>query len=491
MNAKKFIYPVLLSGLGSFFGILAFVYFYSPKKEVVSITEGRPIPGQFVSQNESSYGMVDLTVAAEKSVHSVVHVKIKVKNSMSGQSLQNPLFNFFFGPQLVPQQPDESPQIVGSGSGVIISSDGYIVTNNHVIDGADELEVTLNDNRTYKAKLIGTDPSTDIALLKIDEKSLPALSFGNSDALKVGEWVLAVGNPFNLTSTVTAGIVSAKSRSINIITNGSQPMGIESFIQTDAAVNPGNSGGALVNVNGELIGINTAIASKTGSYTGYSFAIPSSIAQKVVRDLKEFGLVQRALLGVQVRNITSELAAKMNIDKMEGVYVDGVVEKSAASEAGIQKGDIILKIEGELVNSAPEMQEKIGKHSPGDKITIIIKRGDELKQIPVLLRNVNGTSSIVKADELNSLLGASFRKPTNAEMQNLGINNGIFVASLNDGKFKKSGLQQGFIIVKANRVLIESVDDLRNVINSGEEGLFLTGVYPNGQIAYYAINLAD
>lgn len=434
--------------------------------------------------------LVDLTYAAEKSVHSVVHVKMKVKTSANNGVYSDPFFEFFFGPQIVPQQ-EQTPQVVGAGSGVIISEDGYIVTNNHVVDGADELEVTLNDKRTYSAKLIGKDPTTDIAVIKIEEKGLPTLPIGNSDDLKIGEWVLAVGNPFNLTSTVTAGIVSAKSRSINIISNNSQPMGIESFIQTDAAVNPGNSGGALVNTKGELVGINTAIASRTGSYSGYSFAVPSSIVRKIVADLKEFGQVQRALLGVKIRDINSELAAKMNIKSLEGVYVEEVVPNGAAAEAGLLKGDIIISIDGAKINSSPQLQEQVGKKRPGEKITIEIKREGKTKLFDATLRNVNGSVTLVKGDEVGSVLNANFRQLSSEEKELYKLKSGIVVSSLSEGKLRKSGIKEGYIIVKANESLISSVEDLSTIINSGIEGLFLSGVYPNGKVAYYAINLKE
>lgn len=489
MNYKKIFLPIIFSGFGSIVGIILYVTIFPQKNEVITIKEKSEMPVSFASQVFGG-GNVDFTSAAELSVNAVVHVKIMANVNSSGSTYGNPFFDFFFGPQMMPPQ-ESGPQVVGAGSGVIISSDGYIVTNNHVIDGADQLEVILNDKRSFKAKLIGKDPTTDIALIKIEGKDFPTLSFGDSDALKVGEWVLAVGNPFNLTSTVTAGIVSAKSRSINIISNNSQPMGIESFIQTDAAVNPGNSGGALVNTRGEVIGINTAIASKTGSYSGYSFAVPSSIVKKVVTDLKEYGQVQRAMLGVQIRDINSELAAKLNIDKLEGVYVEGVVEGGSAADGGVEKGDIILEVNGVAVNSAPQLQEKIGKQRPGDKMEILVKREGKTKQLTVVLRNVNGTSSIIKADELDVLLGAEFSKPSEQELMALRLTNGLKIQTLRDGKLKQNGVREGFIIVKANRVSVESIEDLKKVINLGEEGLFLTGVYPNGKVVYYAINLAE
>ena len=303
---------------------------------------------------------LDFTAAAEMSVNAVVHVKTTYQ---SQQYNSDPLIDFFFGR---PMQP-ETRMAQASGSGVIISNDGYIVTNNHVIDKARQIQVVLNDKRTYLATLVGTDPNTDIALLKIDENDLPYLNFGNSDSLQVGEWVLAIGNPFNLTSTVTAGIVSAKARNINII---NADMKIESFIQTDAAVNPGNSGGALVNTRGELVGINTAIASQTGSYSGYSFAVPAAIVNKVVSDLKLYGTVQRGLMGVQIMDITSDLKQRMHLTTMQGVFVANVISNSAAAKAGLQVGDVITAIDGKTIDGTAQLQEAVGQHRPGDIIEV-------------------------------------------------------------------------------------------------------------------------
>ena len=317
-----------------------------------------------------SSGTTDFTLAAQKTVPAVVHVRIVEKQMV--QYYQNPLYNFFYGNS---QKQYRVQPVVASGSGVIISDDGYIITNNHVVENADEIEVTLNDKRTYIAKLIGTDTFTDIALIKIDENKLPFITYGDSENLKIGEWVLAVGNPFNLTSTVTAGIVSAKARNINIL---NKKYAVESFIQTDAAVNPGNSGGALVNTEGELVGINTAIESRTGSYTGYSFAVPVSIAKKVVEDLRKYGKVQRAYIGVSINDINSEFAKSNGIKKIEGVYINGVNENGAAKNAGLLEGDIILKVAGVPVNKVSELQEQISKYRPGDKINFSIKRKNKI-----------------------------------------------------------------------------------------------------------------
>ncbi len=357
---------------------------------VYNILEDLNIPiveKSFVNSINLSGTSSDFTFAAEQSLSGVVHVKTKFQQKTKYYS--NP-FDFFFGDKIYEYTP---PPVLSSGSGVIISKDGYIVTNNHVIDKSQEIEVVLNDKRSYHAKLIGTDPSTDLAVLKIDCKNLPLLSYGNSDELKVGEWVIAVGNPFNLTSTVTAGIVSAKARNINIL---SKRFAIESFIQTDAAVNPGNSGGALVNRKGELVGINTAIASKTGSYVGYSFAIPVSIVKKIVKDIIEFGKVQRAFLGINIIEINSENLESLGMDKIEGIYVSKVNENSGADKSGMKKGDIILKVENIIVNNKAQLLEQISKYRPADKINITVKSNGKLKKLTIILQNIDGNTFLME-----------------------------------------------------------------------------------------------
>ena len=336
-----------------------------------------PVSLASYSGQTSSQGIapVDFTQAAERSVEAVVHVKTKYYRQ---QQYVDPFYQFFFGR---PQQ-SQQPSAMASGSGVILSNDGYIVTNNHVIEDANEIEVVLNDKRTFTAKLIGTDPNTDLALLKIEATNLPTIEIGNSDDLRVGEWVLAVGNPFNLTSTVTAGIVSAKARSINILNSD---MKIESFIQTDAAVNPGNSGGALVNTRGQLVGINTAIASQTGSYAGYAFAIPTAIMQKVVADLRQYGTVQRALLGIRMLDITQQVKDQLSLESMEGVYVGEVISGSAADKAGMKAGDVIVQVDGRPINASSQLQEQIGRKNPGDQIIILVRRGHRSVSLQVTL----------------------------------------------------------------------------------------------------------
>jgi len=444
----------------------------------------------------------DFTVAAELSINAVVHVKTKTPVQVQqfgngfGGGFNDEIFEYFFGPQQrqAPKQND-IPMREGSGSGVIISTDGYIVTNNHVVDKSKEIEVTLNDKRTFKAKVIGADPNTDLALIKIEAENLPVILFGNSDSLKVGEWVLAVGNPFNLTSTVTAGIVSAKARDINIIES---KMKIESFIQTDAAVNPGNSGGALVNTRGELVGINTAIASQTGSYAGYAFAIPVSIVQKVVSDMRQFGAVQRAVLGVSMGNIDEKLAKEKKLKTMEGAYVSDIVENSAAEKAGIKKEDVIIKINEVNIKSAAELQEQIGRYSPGDKISVTVIRDNKEIKLNAELKNRQGNTKVVSSDVSLDILGAEF-KELNSKLKNqFQLDYGIEVAkSVSTGKFDKAGIKAGFIIVKINNLPIRNEDDIETALNDAMNTadqfkvLTIAGIYPNGKVSYYTINLMD
>ena len=437
----------------------------------------------------------DFTTAAEKTVNAVVHIKSTVKSNEAVSS-GDPFFDLFFGNR---QRGQSKPQEkVGYGSGVIISSDGYIVTNNHVIDSSDDIEVVMNNNRKFIATLIGTDPTTDIALLKVDTEgeNLPIINFGDSDALLVGEWVLAVGNPFMLNSTVTAGIVSAKARSIGIIGGQRNQMGIESFIQTDAAVNPGNSGGALVNLKGDLVGINTAIFSQTGNYAGYSFAVPSSIVSKVVTDLKQYGTVQRAVLGIEIRDMNDDLSKELNMKLTEGIYVASVKDNGAASIAGMKEGDIITAVNGIKVKSVAQLQEQVSRYRPGDKIQVSYLRGDNTKSVAVTLKNPSGNTDVVKQEGVESL-GAKFKLPSDADRNKLAIRYGVQVESVSDGKFKQAGIKDGFIIMKINDIRVNSPKDVEKIYkdltssrNSDREPvMFIAGIYPNGKTAYYAIDV--
>ena len=392
-----------------------------------------------------------------------------------------PFFDELFGGGRQQQKPRLAQ---GFGSGVILSQDGYIVTNNHVIDKAQNIKVILNDNREFEAQLIGADPSTDIAVLKIDEDNLPFITYGDSDVLRIGEWVLAVGNPFNLTSTVTAGIVSALGRNLRI---NEDQYSIEAFIQTDAAVNPGNSGGALVNQKGELIGINTAIASRTGSYTGYSFAVPITIAKKVVTDLMEFGEVQRALIGVQIRDVNAEIAKELDLEKIEGVYVAEITDKGAAGEAGIEAEDVIISIDKTPVKNSAELQQKISQYRPGDDVKVVVIRDEKEKQFTVTLRNRHGDTQIVRDN--STLLGAQFEQVSGKEKQKLEIRSGIKIKDLNKGVLKEAGIKEGFIIVYVNKKRIFEVDDFKREIENAEGRILVEGIYPDGELAYYVFGV--
>lgn len=434
----------------------------------------KPVPGD----------PVDFTMAADKSVPAVVHIKTSfTRKNAYYDDFFAPFYDFFNVQPFSQQYP-----INATGSGVIVSDDGYIVTNNHVVQDAEQISVTLNDKREFVATVVGLDPTTDLALIKIDEKNLPFLVFGNSDQVKIGEWVLAVGNPFNLTNTVTAGIVSAKARNINILGGGSS---VESFIQTDAAVNPGNSGGALVNTKGELIGINAAIASNTGSYSGYSFAIPSNIASKVVADLKEYGMVQRAYLGADIVDITAATAKQYGLSSMKGVYVSAVSDGGAAIEAGIEAGDVILSVGGEEVNSSSRLLELIAEKHPGDKLLLEIERGNKTISKPVTLLNRRGEKVLLKKEDpaLSTFMGATFSEPDQQTMSRLRLINGMQISELNEGALKNAGIKESFIVTKIDQTIIYSMEDIENALSGKSGGVLIEGVYPNGMKAYYGFGL--
>jgi Do/DeqQ family serine protease len=447
--------------------------------EKISAEPARPVHlASWAGQDARDVTYPDFTFAAEKAIHCVVHIKVKsTQNVYSGSG--NPFYDFFYG-----YREKQVPMENYVGSGVIISADGYIVTNNHVIARADEVEISLNDKRMLPAKIIGIDPTTDLALLKVDETGLPYLAYGDAEALRVGEWVLAVGNPYNLTSTVTAGIVSAKARHLGIITS---QIGIESFIQTDAAVNPGNSGGALVNIRGELVGINTAIASRTGDYSGNSFAIPVTIVQKVIADLKEYGHVQRARLGVNIEEVTSELVKEKGLGKIEGIYVAGTMEDGAAAAAGIREGDVIKAINNVNVNSFSELQEQLSKYRPSDRVEVTIIRDKNIKQIPVTLRNIDGNTEILRGDNENLVLGAKFEEISTGDKQRLRLRAGVRVKDAGDGKLKEMGVRNGFIIVSVNDKPVNSAKDIQANINAVESKgqILIRGIYPGGQTVLY------
>jgi serine protease Do len=441
---------------------------------------------KFASLFESKENNVgfDFVKVAEVSTPAVVHIKSyfngeKVSASPKNQGGQIDPFEFFRDHGFDFDQP-RGPGIA-SGSGVVITQDGYIVTNNHVIDKANKIEVTLNDKRTFIAELVGTDKTTDLALLKIDEKSLNFLSFGNSDQTRVGEWVVAVGNPMNLTSTVTAGIVSAKGRSIDLLRTEENIYAIENFIQTDAAINPGNSGGALVNTKGELVGINTAIASQTGSYTGYGFAIPVNLVKKVMDDLLKFGQVQRGVLGVAIQEITQEVAEKESLKSLSGVLVQDVTDNGSAAKAGVKKGDVIMKVNGVLVNSVSGLQEEIGKYHPGDKIALSVMRKGEAKELSAVLKGLDGkeTTSVLDKSEVNTVMGATLGNISKADRDKLGIKNGVKVESVGAGPFKGK-LQPGFIITKIDKQPVYSIQNVRSILESAEGAILIEGKNADG-----------
>jgi len=442
---------------------------------------------------------VDLTKAAENSVHAVVHIKSTQESKTQTVTVRDPFYEFFgdmFGNRGSQQRQVQTPERVGFGSGVIISSDGYIVTNNHVIDKADVISVKLNDGREFKGRIIGTDPSTDLALVKIEGEDLPTIPVGDSNQLKIGEWVLAVGNPFNMASTVTAGIVSAKARSLGVYNNG-----VESFIQTDAAINQGNSGGALVNARGELVGINSVLYSPTGAYSGYGFAIPTSIMTKVIADLKQYGTVQRAMLGIKGTPIDDEQQlmdekTKEQVKELgasEGVWVREIVEGGSAAGV-LQENDVIIGIDGKRVKNFAGLQEALAQHRPGDKVTVKILRDKKEKNVAMTLKNEQGTTKLVKDADME-ILGAAFREVPDELKRQLHLNAGVEVTGVTEGKMKAAGVRKGFIILKANGQSVKTVEQLEEIMKeasrSTEPVLFLNGIFPSGKRKYYAVDLTQ
>ena len=446
---------------------------------------------------------VDLTYAAEKALPSVVHIKYVQNSKIKTVDVESDPFSDFFSDPFggffgrgnggTQKRQVQTPKREATGSGVIISTDGYIVTNNHVVEGADELTVTLNDNKEYSARIVGADKNTDLALIKIDGKNLPAIAIANSEDIKVGEWVLAVGNPLGLNNTVTAGIVSAKARSLGA-------NGVEAFIQTDAAINQGNSGGALVNVKGELVGINAALYSQTGSYSGYGFAIPTTIMNKVVADLKQYGTVQRAVIGIQggdVKNfidMQKEEGKEVDFGTMEGVYIDKVTDDGAAADAGLKKGDVIVAVDGQKVTRMAELQEIIAKKRPGDKVSLTYMRDKKKQTETITLKNEQGNTKVVKHADLD-VLGANFRVIGKEVKSQLNISYGLEVTKVNKGKMSEAGISRGFIIQRVNDESIKTIEDLQRVVKeastSKEPVLYIQGIYPTGRKAYFAVPLEE
>ena len=451
---------------------------------------------------------IDLTYAAEKALPAVVHIKYVQNSKVQTVDVQEDPFSDFFGPFGFFGNPDQgngrqkrrvqTPKKEATGSGVIISPDGYIVTNNHVVNGADELTVTLNDNREYSARIIGTDPNTDLALIKVNGKNLPTLPIGDSDNLKVGEWVLAVGNPYNLSSTVTAGIVSAKARSMG--GEGSNGPQISSFIQTDAAINPGNSGGALVNAKGELVGINAMLYSQTGSYSGYGFAIPTTIMVKVVDDLKKYGTVQRAVLGIRGGDVLNYINAQkdekkdVNLGTNEGVYVAEVTEGSSAAAAGIVKGDVITEADGKKITKMSELQELLSKKRPGEKVTLTYLHNKSKHSKTVTLKNAQGNTKVIKTADLD-VLGASFRPVTEQQKKEFDLTFGLEVTKVEKGAIKSGGIEQGFIMLYANDTPLKSLSDLQELVKSASTSqdpvLIIKGIWPSGKRDYKVVKVSE
>lgn len=474
---KRFATFFLAAILGSLCTIGAVEYF---KKDEVALSYITGTPVQRVSYTHDQTGReipLDFTAIAEKATPAVVFIKSTSTSTRQQNDIPEELRQFFG--QRGPAGPS-----VSSGSGVIISEGGYIVTNNHVVENADVLDVTLNDNRTFKAEVIGTDPDTDLALIKINATGLKYLAFVNSDYSKVGEWVVAVGNPFNLTSTVTAGIISAKSRNINIINRRTEEgdVGIESFIQTDAAINPGNSGGALVDMSGGLLGINTAIASNTGSYNGYGFAVPANIVSKVVEDLIKFGTVQRGWLGVQIGSVNSDLVKQKDLKVNEGAYIDKFATgHSAAKDAGIKEGDVVIRINETPIRSSSALIETVGSHRPGDKLNITVNRDGKEITYPVVLKNREGNENAIKREEKSGYasLGVELQDVDAKELKALDLANGVKISSINRGKLAQTEIREGFIVTKINDKAVKSVKEFNEVMKSKKVGdlVILTGTY--------------
>lgn len=453
-----------------------------------------PKPAIVISKDSSSYdaenakayltslqtqeGQIDFTYAANLTVHAVVHVH--TKTMVSSQS-DNPIMEWFYGDHN--SKPREAN---GYGSGVIITADGYIITNNHVVEGAETVDVTLNDKRTFTAKVVGRDPGSDIALLKIKADNLPFIKYGDSEQLKLGEWVLAVGNPFNLTSTVTAGIVSAKGRSLNLNEGNYR---IESFIQTDAALNMGNSGGALVNTKGLLVGITSAILSPNGAYSGNSFAIPVTIVKKVVDDLKEYGEVQRAIIGVNIQDLDADLAAKHNLSEVKGALISRIIPGGSAHDAGMKENDVIVKFDGQPVNTVSELQEQVGKHRPGDKATVTYIRNGKETTVPIMLKNVAGNTNVVTAQmevAEDEILGARLESLDSNDMNTMNLDYGVKVTEVNKGKFKDIGMAPGYIILSINGKKVKTPDDVKQLTSNGAKLKSIQGILPDGTEFNYA-----
>ena len=505
-TAKKFVgvaaIVLLSSGVGGFTAYKLLSNQQEASATFSELFQQNPNNMRLAALTATNAQPVDLTQAAETSVHAVVHIRSTQLGRTQTVRTMPDIFDFFFGDPRGQERQIQTQPRVGYGSGVIISKDGYIVTNNHVIEDADEITVQLNDERELKGRIVGTDPTTDLALLKIEGDDFPTIPVGDSEAVKVGEWVLAVGNPFSLSSTVTAGIISAKARDIGPEAANGKAATIQSFIQTDAAINPGNSGGALVNARGELIGINTMLYSPTGSYSGYGFAIPSNLMKTVVADLKQYGAVQRAVLGIKGIDLATDLQMseadiqyrkqlKEELGVEEGAFVGEIVDGGSA--AGIlQEKDVIIKLDGQKIRKFSDLQQVLAKHRPGDKVKATIVRDKKEKEVTLTLKNVQGNTKVVK-DRGMEILGAAF-KPVSTELKRqLNLGYGLEVTGVSTGKMKDAGIRKGFIILKANGKPLKSVEELEDVLKaatqSPDQVLFITGIFPSGKRASYAVDL--
>jgi serine protease Do len=479
MKGKYLLGGLLLAFVGAAIALFAYTSIIEKPAPVIvqdSSVAGNPsISRALLTSFQSQEGQVDFTFAAEQTVHAVVNIHTK---TMVDQP-SNPILEYFYG-----NRGNRPQEVQGIGSGCIISPDGYIITNNHVIEDADNIEVKLNDNRVFTAQLVGRDPSTDLALLKIKADNLTYLKYGDSDKLRVGEWVLAVGNPFNLTSTVTAGIVSAKGRDLQLINSD---YSIESYIQTDAALNPGNSGGALVDTKGNLVGITSAIYSPSGAYAGNSFAIPVSIVKKVIDDLRQFGTVQRAIIGIKMNEVSQEDADKQKLTELKGAVIREIIDGGAAAEAKLKVNDIITKVDGNEVDSPSELQEQIGKHRPGDKTMITFFRDGKENNVQVTLKNIEGNTNVVtKGMGVDQIFGARFESLTNSEKRSFNLSSGVKITEVGDGIFKEMGLKKGTIVTSVNGKKVNNSDDMRQAVGSDESSLrSIEGVTPDGRIFTY------
>lgn len=487
MSKRSLVFAMIFSSLfGGIVAVVGYSFIVPPSQTIQQVNN----PNNPVSLTNYVFDSADFIVpdglnfvfAAKNATPSVVHIRTTYEEGR-GNSPFNEFFRDYFGERYERR----GGPARGAGSGVVVSPDGYIVTNNHVIEDASNIEVVLNDNRSYKAQVVGTDSNTDLAVLKIEEENLTAVNYGNSDNINVGEWVLAIGNPYEFRSTVTAGIVSAKGRNINILDGDYR---IESFIQTDAAVNPGNSGGALVNLNGQLIGINTAIASPSGAFAGYSFAVPVSLVKKVVSDLVEYGKVQRALLGISILDVNAQTAEMYELDVLRGVYVRGVMADGAASNAGIEIGDVIISIDDQPVNNVAQLQERIAIKRPGERVDVTFIRGGKEKVVVATLRNQQGNMELVELASEFKLEGATFIDVSQDLKDKLKIKGGVQIDALGPGKWRDVRMKEGFIITGIDNKKIRNIQDLENYFKRPQtDGILIEGLYPDGSKAHYGLGL--